>query len=300
MIFKNLFRRKKPISPFGDYEIIEPWKVTGMNKVPSYIPKPSYSESSIPRKGPKDPEIKDKHQIRCMRYSCSLAKHLLATLKPYIKPGKTTDQLDKIAHRILINNGAYPSPLNYRGFPKSIYTSINNVAYHGIPDTRPLKHGDIITVDVTVYSNGYHGDCSRTFEVGKCDQQAHDLRYISELCLKKAINICKPNEKFSSIGNIIDETAHLRGCTVIPKFYGHGIGTYFHGPPYIFHNIGYENRGRMLPGMTFTIEPIVSQGDNDIKILKDGRTIATADDSRTAQFEHTVLITDEGCEVLTC
>ncbi|CAL7933261.1 unnamed protein product [Xylocopa violacea] len=305
MFLKNLFRKKPKATPckfinncFGSYEVIEPWEVTEIKEVPSYITKPSYSKSLRPRDGPKKPEIKDKNQIQSMRDSCNFAKQILTHIKKYIKPGVTTDELDSIVHEMIINNGAYPSPLNYKGFPKSICTSINNVACHGIPDKRPLINGDILNIDVTVYLHGYHGDCSEMFEVEKCDNEAKQLINITKLCLKSAIDICKPNENLSSIGNIIEETASRNGYSIIPVFTGHGIGTYFHGPPDIFH-FANDFPGKMLPGMTFTIEPILSQGSYEIKILEDGWTAVTVDNARTAQCEHTILITDTGCDVLT-
>ncbi|XP_078035721.1 methionine aminopeptidase 1D, mitochondrial [Augochlora pura] len=289
---------KRVNNSFGNYEIVEPWTVTEIRTVPSYIPKPSYINSGIPRESPKNPEIKDKNQINCMRDSCYLARKILNEIKQYVKPGVTTDKLDEIVHEMTISNGSYPSPLNYWKFPKSICTSINNVACHGIPDTRPLQNGDILNVDVTVFLNGYHGDCSRMFEVGECDKEAKQLISITELCLQTAINICKPNENFSSIGHVVEEMANKNGYSVVPAFAGHGIGTYFHGPPDIFH-FANDYPGKMSPGMTFTIEPLLSQGTKEIIILEDGWTAITADNSRTAQSEHTILITDTGCDVLT-
>lgn len=283
---------------FGEYEIVEPWQVSEKRHVPLHIPKPCYSETTIPQEGPIRPEIKDKNQVECMRASCELAKYVLDQVGYYVKPGVTTDQLDEVIHEMIINNGAYPSPLNYLGFPKSICTSINNVACHGIPDNRPLQKGDILNVDITVYLNGYHGDCSQMFEVDQSDTQGKRLIEITEICLHNAIKICKPNEKFCNIGNIIEETANKYGYNVVPAFIGHGIGTYFHGPPDILH---YANKSleKMQPGMTFTIEPILSQGGQEIEILEDGWTAVTVDDARTAQVEHTILITDNGCEIMT-
>ncbi|XP_011642646.1 methionine aminopeptidase 1D, mitochondrial [Pogonomyrmex barbatus] len=283
---------------FGKYAIVQPWLVSEQVTVPAYIPQPSYSQSSIPKNGPTISEIKDKNQIECMRQSCKLASRILRQVDILIKPGITTDFLDKQVHDMIIGNGAYPSPLNYHGFPKSICTSVNNVACHGIPDNRPLQQGDIINVDITVYLNGYHGDCSTMFQVGEVDSEAKRLIAITELCLKSAIEICKPNEPFCNIGNVIEETANKHNLNVIPGLLGHGIGTYFHGAPDIFH---FANNfpERMKSGMTFTIEPALSQGTMQIEILEDGWTACTIDNSRTAQVEHTVLITDTGCEVLT-
>ncbi|KAG7210362.1 hypothetical protein KM043_011897 [Ampulex compressa] len=307
IIFRNFFKKITPdgIIPakivdnsFGRYEVVKPWKVSDIREVPSYIPKPSYSQSMIPREGPKRPEIKDKNQIECMRNSCNLAKNILSHIKHFVKPGITTDALDEIVHEMIISNGAYPSPLNYRGFPKSSCTSINNVACHGIPDSRPLQQGDILNIDVTVYLDGYHGDCSAMFTVNEIDNEAKTLIDITELCLSNAIHICKPNENFSSIGNIIEETANKHGYNVVPAFAGHGIGSYFHGPPDIYH-FANDYAGKMQPGMTFTIEPVLTQGEQQIEILEDGWTAVTVDDARTAQIEHTILITDTGCDILT-
>lgn len=289
---------RKIANSFGKYEIVEPWVVSEMRKVPSYIPKPSYSQSSIPDEGPKRAEIKNQNEIECMRESCKFANLVLSNVERFVKHGVTTDELDAIVHELVTSNGAYPSPLNYRGFPKSICTSINNVACHGIPDNRPLQKGDILNIDVTVFLNGYHGDCSRMFQVEDSDEEAKRLINATEISLENAIQICKPNENFSSIGKIIEETADKYGYSVIPAFAGHGIGTYFHGPPDILH---FANNyiGKMQPGMTFTIEPVLSQGGKEIEILEDGWTAVTADDARTAQIEHTILITDTGCDILT-
>lgn len=308
---KNLFRGILQTEPkneqpskseqrkdFGKYDIVLPRIMSKPRSVPSYIVKPSYSETSIPESGPEEPEIKSNCQIQCMRDSCILAKRVLNALEPYVKSGTTTDDLDEIAHEIILSNGAYPSPLNYCGFPKSICTSVNNVACHGIPDNRPLQNGDILNIDVTVFLNGYHGDCSKMFEVGKCDLQAKHLIDVTQLCLDSAIAICKPTQEFCNIGNIIEKIAMEHGYNIVPAFLGHGIGTYFHGAPHIFH-FANDYTGKMQAGMTFTIEPVLSQGTKEIEILEDGFTAITVDNARTAQIEHTVLITDDGCEVLT-
>ncbi|XP_012251692.2 methionine aminopeptidase 1D, mitochondrial isoform X2 [Athalia rosae] len=273
--------------------------VSDKRSVPSYIPKPSYAaDSSALPVYPNKAEVKDKNQIESMRHSCILARQILNEAGRYLKAGLTSDELDKRLHCLIINNGAYPSPLNYRGFPKSICTSINNVACHGIPDNRPFLEGDILNVDVTVFRNGYHGDCSGMFKIGEVDNEALRLIEATKKCLKNAISICKPNEKFSSIGHIIEDTAQRLGFGIIPAFAGHGIGTYFHGPPDIFH-FANDFEGTMEAGMTFTIEPVLTQGGPDIEILEDGWTAVTADNARTAQVEHTILITDTGCEILT-
>ncbi|XP_046478830.1 methionine aminopeptidase 1D, mitochondrial [Neodiprion pinetum] len=304
--FKNFFKRESKISSetnlktsSGKYGIVKPWPIVSDRKsVPSYIPKPSYAESSIPCDRPKEAEIKDKNQIECMRHSCILARQILGKVRNFLKVGFTTEQLDAKLHQLIIDNGAYPSPLNYQGFPKSICTSINNVACHGIPDSRPLHNGDILNVDITVFLNGYHGDCSAMFKVGEVDEEARQLIDATETCLSKAISICKPNENFSSIGQIIEETAQKHGFGIVPAFAGHGIGNYFHGPPDICH-FKNDEPGKMQTGMTFTIEPVLTQGGPDVEILEDGWTAVTTDNARTAQAEHTILITDTGSEILT-
>ncbi|XP_034945490.1 methionine aminopeptidase 1D, mitochondrial [Chelonus insularis] len=299
-IFNFLYKeikRHDSSSSLG-YEIIKPWQVSKMRQVPDYIPKPSYYKTSIPLEIIEKIEIKNDHQIEKMKKSCKLAKHVLNQVKLLIKPGITTDQIDEQVHNMIINNGAYPSPFNYKGFPKSICTSINNVACHGIPDNRPLKKGDILNVDVTVYLDGYHGDCSEMFVVVETDENANKLIKTVEKCLNAAIKICKPNEKFSSIGNIIEETSYQDQFSVIPVLAGHGIGSYFHGPPDILH-FANDYSGEMQPGMTFTIEPALSEGDTQVVLLNDGWTVVTFDNSRTVQMEHTILITNHGCEVLT-
>nr|CAD7457988.1 unnamed protein product [Timema tahoe] len=219
-------------------------------------------------------------------------------MRPPKQVGKTTDDIDKLVHKLAIDNEAYPSPLHYKGFPKSVCTSVNNVACHGIPDDRPLEDGDIINIDVTVYLNGFHGDCSSTFLVGNVDEKGRKLVQVTKECLYRAIEHCKPGRFFNSLGEEIENTARKFGLTVIPAFAGHGIGSYFHGPPDIYHCYN-SYPGRMLPGMTFTIEPVIAQGSENIVILEDGWTAVTEDTGRAAQFEHTVLITETGVEVLT-
>ncbi|OXU21017.1 hypothetical protein TSAR_011315 [Trichomalopsis sarcophagae] len=303
--FKNFLKtrlenaaRKKAQIAFGRYDIVEPGIVSARRSVPSYIPKPVYADTGKPQLPPTEPEIKNKDQIECMIHSCMLAKRVLKEIRSVVKPGVTTDFLDEKIHEMIINNGAYPSPLNYRGFPKSVCTSINNVACHGVPDDRTLQDGDIINIDVTVFLNGHHGDCSEMFEVGNVDEEGKKLIEATEVCLQKAISICKPNEKFCNIGKVIEETAGKQGFTVLPAFGGHGIGSYFHGPPDIIH-IENDYKGAMKPGMTFTIEPVLSQGKEDVAILEDGWTAVTLDNARAAQVEHTILITDNGCDILT-
>ncbi|XP_015116660.1 methionine aminopeptidase 1D, mitochondrial [Diachasma alloeum] len=306
-LFDNFFRRSKKLpqkerrivnNKFGQYEVVVPWHVSPFKDVPSSIPKPCYYRSYSQEIPPPIIEIKNDDQIESMRQSCMLAKKVLNHTKNIIKPGITTDFLDEQLHEFIINNGAYPSPLHYQGFPKSICTSVNNVACHGIPDNRPLVEGDSLNVDVSVYLNGFHGDCATMFTIGKVDDQMKKLINVTQKCLHAAIDICRPNEQFCNIGHVVEEIANANGFSVIPYFAGHGIGTYFHGLPDIFH-FANDGDGEMQPGMTFTIEPVLTQGDIKIKVLQDGWTAVTADEARTAQIEHTVLITENGCDILT-
>ncbi|XP_034241960.1 methionine aminopeptidase 1D, mitochondrial isoform X2 [Thrips palmi] len=262
------------------YEVVRPGNVTLQKRiVPSHIRKPSYFATGIPTSVPfQIPEAKDQSAIEGVRHASFLAKRVLEEVGKEAKVGVTTDELDAFAHHLIIDADAYPSPLNYKGFPKSICTSVNNVCCHGIPDDRPLEDGDIVNIDVTVYLGGYHGDCSKTFLVGTVDEEGKKLVEVSELCLSKAIEACGPNVPFSIIG--------------------HGIGSYFHGPPEIYH-VCNSYGGKMKPGNTFTIEPAITSGGQQLEILEDGWTVVTADCARSAQCEHTVLITDVGVEVLT-
>lgn len=211
----------------------------------------------------------------------------------------TTDDIDEIVYNEAINNSAYPSPLRYAGFPKSVCTSVNNIACHGIPDDRKLQDGDIINIDVTVYLNKYHGDTSKTFLVGNVDERGKYLVHHNERALKEAIDVCRPGQPFNIIGSTITKYAKKVDLRVVPDFIGHGIGSYFHGPPEIYHFENDINVGVMQPGMTFTIEPILSLGTHEIELWSDNWTTSTIDGSRTSQFEHTILITENGCEVLT-
>uniref|UniRef100_A0A3Q2Y7Z7 Methionine aminopeptidase n=1 Tax=Hippocampus comes TaxID=109280 RepID=A0A3Q2Y7Z7_HIPCM len=212
--------------------------------------------------------------------------------------GMTTDEVDFLVHQETIQHNAYPSPLRYGGFPKSVCTSVNNVVCHGIPDSRRLEDGDIINIDVTVYLDGYHGDTSETFFVGEVDEVGRRLVETAKHCRDEAIAACKPGAQLCVIGNTISEIARANGFQVCPYFIGHGIGSYFHCHPEIWHHAN-DNDMTMEEGMTFTIEPILMEGSAEFQILQDKWTAVSADDARSAQFEHTVAITSDGVEILT-
>ncbi|XP_064608219.1 methionine aminopeptidase 1D, mitochondrial-like [Liolophura sinensis] len=282
------------------YSLLRPWEceVSPQRAVPDSVPKPNYASSGYSEEPRTDIEIKTSEQIETLRTSCSLARHILTIAGEAVKVGVTTDEIDELVHDLCISHKAYPSPLNYHGFPKSVCTSVNNVACHGIPDSRRLEDGDIINIDVTVFYNGYHGDCSETFCVGNVDEGGRRLVNIARKCRDEAISVCKDGARFSDIGCKISEIAETRGFTVMSMFCGHGIGQYFHGPPDIIH-VAHEDSAVMKEGMTFTVEPVISAGGGKICILEDGWTAMSVDQSRSAQFEHTILITKDGSEILT-
>lgn len=280
--------------------ITELGNVSNERFVPDNIIKPDYyyKPMSEPSNNTGSVEIKNPDQIQGMRESCRLAATILCSVPFILQPGVTTDQIDEFVHESTIISEAYPSPLRYLGFPKSVCTSVNNVACHGIPDDRSLHDGDIINVDVTVFFKGFHGDCSKTFLIGNVDTRGRYLVESTQECLNTAISICKPNIPFNMIGKVISEFAKQKRLNVFPQFIGHGIGSYFHGPPEVlpFKN-DYDEV--MQPGMTFTIEPILTLGDIEVELWEDGWTAVPIDGARSAQFEHTILITEDGHEILT-
>jgi len=227
-----------------------------------------------------------------------LAKKILNEIRTVVTPGITTQDIDTFARELIIIHNAFPSALNFNGFPKSISTSVNNIAAHGIPDSRPLESGDILSVDVTVYLDGFHGDCSDTFYVGEVDSYAETLVSVTRECLEKGIEACGPGNWIRGIGHAIHRHARKNNCTVVPIFLGHGIGEFVHGPPDIYHCLN-NYPGKLAEGMVFTVGPVVSEGDRRVRILEDGWTAVTVDNSRTAQVEHTLLITSSGVEILT-
>jgi len=237
-------------------------------------------------------------EIIKIRESCVLAKKILKEIGAVVTPGITTQDIDNFARELIIIHNAFPSPLNFNGFPKSISTSVNNIAAHGIPDSRPLESGDILSVDVTVYLDGFHGDCSDTFHVGEVDSYAETLVNVTRECLEKGIEACGPGKWIRGIGHAIHRHARKNNCTVVPIFLGHGIGEFVHGPPDIYHCLN-NYPGMLVEGMVFTVGPVVSEGDRRVRILEDGWTAVTVDNSRTAQVEHTMLITSTGVEILT-
>ena len=245
--------------------------------------------------------IKTADEIEKMRVAGRLAGEVLQMIRPHVKAGITTNELDLICHDYIVNEQqAVPAPLNYRGFPKSICTSVNHVVCHGIPGDKVLKKGDAVNIDITVIKDGFHGDTSKMFFVGEPPVASARLARISHECMKIGIDMVRPGIKLGDIGHAIQKHAESNHCSIVREYCGHGIGREFHEDPQVLH-YGKPGTGMVLEaGMTFTIEPMVNAGKRFTKLLPDGWTVVTKDHSLSAQWEHTILVTDSGHEVLTC
>lgn len=244
--------------------------------------------------------IKTPEEIAKMRVAGRLAAEVLEMIEPHIQEGVTTEELDRICHEYIVNQQkAIPAPLNYHGFPKSICTSVNHQVCHGIPGAKKLKAGDIVNVDITVIKDGYHGDTSKMFVIGKPSVLAERLIKITQECMYLGIQQVKPGARLGDIGAAIQRHAESNRFTVVREYCGHGIGRIFHEAPNVLH-YGKAGTGEVLaPGMIFTIEPMINAGKRDVKLLPDGWTVVTKDHSLSAQWEHTILVTQDGFEVLT-
>jgi methionyl aminopeptidase len=244
--------------------------------------------------------IKTPQEIEKMRVAGRLAASVLDYIEPQVQAGVTTDQLDKLCHDYIVNDlDAIPAPLNYHGFPKSICTSVNNVICHGIPAEKILKKGDIINLDITVIKDGYHGDTSRTYFIGEPSILARRLTETAYECMMLGIDVVKPGATLGDIGFAIQTLAESRNYSVVREYCGHGIGKVFHEDPQVLH-YGRPGEGMVLrEGMTFTIEPMINAGKRGTRLLKDGWTVVTQDRSLSAQWEHTILVTADGSEILT-
>ena len=244
--------------------------------------------------------IKTPAEIEKMRVAGRLAAEVLRMIRPHVQPGITTGELDRLCHDYIVNEQqAIPAPLNYKGFPRSICTSVNHQVCHGIPGDKKLKKGDIVNIDVTVIKDGYHGDTSKMFFVGEPSVQARRLVQITHECMLKGIEMVRPGTRLGDIGHAIQKHAESHGFSVVREYCGHGIGREFHEDPQVLH-YGMPGTGMALePGMTFTIEPMINAGKREVKLLPDNWTVVTRDHSLSAQWEHTVLVTPTGHEVLT-
>ena len=277
---------------------LRPGRVSPRRPVPASIPRPEYVGK--PRPTPyTGPEVKDAATIEAIRVASRLAAQALAAVGAAIAPGVTTDELDRVGHEFLCDHGAYPSTLGYRGFPKSLCTSLNEVICHGIPDDTVLRDGDICNIDITAFIGGVHGDTNATFLVGDVAEEARLLVERTREATLRGIRAVKPGRPISVIGRVIESHAKRFGYGVVRDFTGHGIGTSFHTGLIIPHYDDPSADTVMLPGMTFTIEPMLTLGSYDYRMWSDGWTAVTADGSWTAQFEHTLLVTEDGAEILT-
>lgn len=234
-----------------------------------------------------------------MRKAGKLAAHILDYIEQYIRPGVTTDELNTLCHEEIIRHNAIPAPLNYMGFPKSICTSINEVVCHGIPSQRKLKEGDIINIDVTVILDGWHGDTSRTYPVGEISSQAKKLIDVTYESMMSAIDILKPGIHLGDIGEVIRKITRKHKFSIVRDYCGHGIGRKFHEDPIVMHSAQAGTGPILRPGYIFTVEPMINAGYYQTRVLDDGWTAVTADGSLSAQFEHTVGITEDGYEIFT-
>ena len=278
--------------------VLSPGRLSPRRPVPDGIVRPEYvgRPAPTPYRGP---EVKDPDTIERMRIAGALAADALAEVGAAIRPGMTTDDLDRIGHEYLLDHGAYPSTLGYRGFPKSLCTSLNEVICHGIPDSTVIEEGDICNVDITAFLDGVHGDTNATFLVGDVDEESRLLVDRTHEATMRAIRMVAPGRPLNVVGRVIESYARRFGYGVVRDFTGHGIGTSFHTGLIVPHYDDPDLTVIMETGMTFTIEPMLTLGTIDYDVWDDTWTVTTKDKLRTAQFEHTILVTASGAEILT-
>ncbi|MFW0784684.1 type I methionyl aminopeptidase [Gordonia sp. CPCC 206044] len=277
---------------------LRPGTVSPVRPVPDSIERPEYVWKSTANEG-HEPWVQTPETIEKMRVAGKIAANALAEAGRAVAPGVTTDELDRIAHEYMIDHGAYPSTLGYKGFPKSCCTSLNEVICHGIPDSTVIEDGDIVNIDVTAYIDGVHGDTNATFLAGDVSTEAADLVERTRIATERAIKAVKPGRELNVIGRVIEAYANRFGYTVVRDFTGHGIGETFHNGLVILHYDQPNVDTVIEPGMVFTIEPMINLGGLGYEIWDDDWTVVTTDKKWTAQFEHTLVVTDSGAEILT-
>ena len=278
---------------------VRPGALSPMRAVPPHIVRPDYALTGKPQAARQKTVIKSADQIERMRSACRAARRVLEIAKAAVRPGITTDAIDAITHQAYIDLGGYPSTLNYHGYPKSLCTSVNEVICHGIPDSRPLEEGDIVNLDITIFIDGMHGDLSETVLVGEVDEESRRLVRVTHECMMRGIASVNPGAMIRDIGRGIQTVAEREGFGVVKAFVGHGIGEQFHMDPQVPHYYDRSQTTEMRPNMVFTIEPMINQGDYRHVMWDDRWTAVTLDLKRSAQFEHTILVTERGVEILT-
>lgn len=277
---------------------IKPYPVSPLRPVPASIPRPEYVGRSAPTPY-RGPDVQSEEVIEKMRVAGAIASGAMHEAGRAIAPGVTTDELDAIAHEYMCDHGAYPSSLEYRGFPKAICTSVNEVICHGIPDARPLEDGDMVKIDVTAFKDGVHGDNCYTFLCGDADEESRLLAERTQEALNRGIKAVRPGRPLSVIGRVIEAYAKRFRYGVVRDYTGHGVHTAFHSGLVILHYDEPRLTTPMEVGMTFTIEPMLTLGDYHSSQWDDGWTVVTNDGSRCAQFEHSLVVTPTGAEILT-
>lgn len=281
------------------YASVAPGVISARRAVPADIERPEYVDRPQPVEGI-HPEVKDAETIELMRAACRIAAQAMAAAAAVIAPGVTTDEIDRVGHEFLCDHGAYPSTLGYKGFPKSLCTSVNEVICHGIPDSRPLEDGDIVNIDITAYVGGVHGDTDATYLVGDVDEESRLLVERTHEAMLRGIRAAAPGRQINVIGRVIESYARRFGYGVVREFTGHGIGHDFHSGLIVPHYDAAPGYATVIePGMTFTVEPMLNLGTHEWEMWDDDWTVVTKDRRRSAQFEHTILITETGPEILT-
>ena len=277
---------------------VEPYPVSPLRTVPSSIQRPEYVGRPAPKRYT-GAHVQSAETIQKMRVAGKIAAQAMYEAAKHIAPGVTTDELDRVAHEFMCDHGAYPSSLDYRGFPKSICTSVNEVICHGIPDARPLEEGDLVKIDVTAFKDGVHGDNCGTFGCGHLDDASRLLMERTKTAMERAIKAVVPGREINVIGRVIESYASRFGYGIVRDYTGHGVHSAFHSGLTILHYDEPRLTTVMEPGMTFTIEPMLTLGDDHSHVWDDDWTVVTNDSSRVAQFEQTLVVTDTGAEVLT-
>ncbi|MCT1410959.1 type I methionyl aminopeptidase [Corynebacterium sanguinis] len=279
--------------------MIRPGTPTPIRTVPDFIERPEYAWRDSVQENVGEPLVQTAETIEKMREASIIAADALQAAGAAVAPGVTTDEIDRVAHEYMLDHGAYPSTLGYRGYTKSCCVSLNEIVCHGIPDTTVIEDGDIVNIDVTAYKNGVHGDTNATFLAGEVSEEHRLLVERTEEAMMRGIKAAKPGREINVIGRVIESYAKRFGYNVVTDFTGHGIGTTFHNGLVVLHYDSDAYRDVLQPGMTLTIEPMINLGELPYTIWDDGWTVQNNDGKYTAQFEHTILITEDGNEILT-